>query len=152
MVLRPATRDDAAVLMEIRRAVRENAISEARLATLGITEESIADMLESSHAGFCAEVDGQVMGFSMADLEKGWIFALFVHPKFEGRGAGRALLAAAVGSLREAGHRRACLSTDPGTRAFRIYAEAGWRYTGTSDLGEALFELELLPARGRPAR
>lgn len=140
-------------MMEIRRAVRENAISEARLAALGITEQSMGDMLESSHAGFCAEDARGVIGFSMANLETGWIFALFVHPRSEGQGAGRALLAAAVGSLREKGHRKAFLSTDPGTRAFRFYHRAGWRYTGTNDLGEAIFELDIPRSRrgtGKP--
>lgn len=152
MEIRSAGRSDAGAMMEIRRTVRENAISAARLAILGITEQSIGDMLASSHAGFCAEEEGEVIGFSMAELETGWVFALFVHPKFEGRGAGRALLAAAVNSLRATGHRRAVLSTDPGTRAFRFYDRAGWRYSGTNDLGEAIFELDIPPHGRGPGR
>jgi len=139
---RPARAADAPVIMEIRRAVRENAISDARLAALGIDAESVAVKIASTHASFCAEVDGEVVGFSMADRTDASIWALFVHPNHEGRGLGRELLRLAVDALRADGHRRIVLSTDPDTRADVFYRRAGWRPIGTNDRGETCFELE----------
>ncbi len=128
--------------MAIRRAVRENAISDARLAALGIDADAVAAKIRSTHAAFCAEIDGVVAGFSMADRTDGSIWALFVHPDFEGRGLGRELIRLAVDALWAAGHARAVLTTDPDTRAEAFYRRRGWRAVGANDLGEVRFELE----------
>lgn len=149
MKVREARGRDAEALMAIRRAVRENAISDARLAEVGIDADSVAARLASTHAGFCAEVDGRVIGFSMADRRTGSIWALFVHPDHEGRGAGRALLARALEALWSEGHERALLTTDPNTRAEAFYRRGGWRAVGTNALGEVVLEL---PAPAGPGR
>lgn len=144
-VFRPAVPDDAPALMAIRRAVRENAISDARLAALGIDAASVAAKMASTHAAFCAEVDGAVAGFSMADRTDGSIWALFIDPDHEGRGLGRELLRLALEALWAAGHDRAVLTTDPDTRAEAFYRRAGWRAAGVNDLGEMRFELDAPP-------
>lgn len=142
VVVRPATPGDAPALMAVRRAVRENAISDARLAALGIDAESVAAKMASTHAAFCAEIDGEVVGFSMADRTDGSIWALFVHPDHERQGIGRALLDHALEALWALGHPRASLSTDPDTRAEAFYRRAGWKAVGTNERGEVCFELE----------
>lgn len=141
-VVRPAIPGDAPALMAVRRAVRENAISDARLAALGIDSLSVATRLASSHVGFCADVDGVVVGFCMADRADGSIWALFVHPDHERKGIGRALLDHALEALWALGHPRASLSTDPDTRAEAFYRRAGWKAVGTNERGEICFELE----------
>lgn len=140
-IFRPAVPADAPALMAIRRAVRQNAITDARLAALGIDAESVAAKMASTHAAFCAEVDGEVVGFSMADRTDASIWALFVLPEHEGRGIGRALLHLAVDALRADGHRRIVLSTDPDTRAEAFYRRGGWQAAGTNAGGEVVFEL-----------
>lgn len=142
MLIRPATRADAHAIMEIRLSVRENVITPARLEELGINEQSIAAMIGTTHLSHCAEEDGVVAGFVMAEKSTASIWALFVHPDFEGRGLGRRLLERSLAELWEAGHRRSTLSTEPDTRAYRFYTSLGWRHVGTNRIGEA--ELELL--------
>jgi len=63
--------------------------------------------------------DGEILGISAGTVDTGWIWALFVRPGHEGRGIGRALLAAACDALIMAGFRTLRLSTDPDTRAPR---------------------------------
>jgi GNAT superfamily N-acetyltransferase len=130
-------------MMSIRTSVADNELSRSELAELGITEESLERMLASSHAGWCAEVEGRVVGFSMVDRERSTVFALFVRPGFEGRGAGTVLLEAAVAYLSAAGHERVTLTTGPETRAFGFYRARGWQQTGFDEQGEAELELRL---------
>ena len=142
MTIRPATTDDAPAMMEIRLAVRENVITPARLEELGINEQSIASMIGTTHLAHCAEEDGVFAGFVMAEMSTASIWALFIHPDFEGRGLGRQLLERSLAELWEAGHRRSILSTEPDTRAYHFYIRLGWRRVGTNPIGEA--ELEVL--------
>jgi GNAT superfamily N-acetyltransferase len=132
-------------MMIIRRSVVENAISRARLDALGIDEASLRARLLSSHSGHCAVVGERVIGFAMADLGGGSIWALFVLPEEEGRGAGKGLLEAALDRIWDQGHGRAVLSTDPGTRASEFYRRNGWRSSGKNDRGEIVF------TRARPS-
>lgn len=91
---------------------------------------------------FVWEEQEKIVGFSAADPRSGSIWALFVAPGFEGCGIGRQLLDEACRILREAGVRRAWLTTEPGTRAERFYRLAGWADAGMRG-GELLFELDL---------
>lgn len=142
----PATSRDVGDMMRIRVAVKENALSEERLAALGITEASLVRMLGSDHGGWCAEVEGEVVAFAMVNHTQGTIFALFVHPDFEGRGVGSALLEAAVAHLAAAGHQRLTLTTGEETRAFRFYLARGWKPTGAHLRDDAELELTLSSA------
>lgn len=129
-------------MMEVRLAVRENVITPERLRALDIHAGSIADMLGTSHCAYCAEVDGEVVGFAMAERSAASIWALFIRPQWEGKGLGRRLMDVTLQALWQAGHQRATLSTEPETRAYRFYVRQGWRHTGFNAIGEA--ELELL--------
>lgn len=68
------------------------------------------------------------------------IWALFVDPGLEGRGAGRALHDAMIDWIFGEGLERVWLGTEPGTRAERFYRSAGWRYIG-NESGDARYEL-----------
>ena len=139
IVIREAEPSDIADMLTIRLAVVENAISPERLAALGIAEDSLRERLATNFSGHCAVIGDRVIGFAMADLESGAVWALFVRPESEGLGAGRRLLDAALERIWGCGHRRAVLSTDPGTRASAIYRRAGWRAMGSNELGETVF-------------
>jgi GNAT superfamily N-acetyltransferase len=93
-----------------------------------------------------AEAEGGVIGFAALDAARGNVWALFVSPSAEGRGAGRALhyrlLAAAAGE----GVERLWLTTGPDTRAAGFYRKLGWEPGGTADTGETRFERHV-PAR-----
>ena len=141
MEIRKATVEDIPAIVEIRLSVRENSMSRDRMEELGITADSLETMLDSTHSGFCAEIEGRIVGFSMADLESSSIFALFIRPEFEGLGIGGMLLDAAVEEIQASGRGRVTLSTDHGTRAFEFYRKKGWKHIGNNPDGEAVLEL-----------
>ena len=122
MNIRTATRGDAADIFRVRTSVDENHLSIEELADLGITHDSVSGLLRSGEAhAWCAEVDGAVVGFSMARQPERDVFALFVVPQFEGCGIGTLLLGAAVDWLRASGPKPIHLNTERTTKAFRFY-------------------------------
>jgi ribosomal protein S18 acetylase RimI-like enzyme len=86
-------------------------------------------------AWFVAENDeGAVIGFVTVgpadgdpDREDGEVYALNIDPDHWGLGCGRALLAAGVAALQEAGFAEAKLWVHPGNKRARdFYERAGW--------------------------
>jgi len=135
---REATPGDIPRLMEIRLVVRENRLHDPSRATA------------ADYAWFVAKseiwvwtVNDVIEGFAAADPRDGSIWALFVVPAHEGRGAGRNLLARACNTLRAAGFEAATLSTTPGTRADCFYRTNGWAETGRNAKGEIEFRRRL---------
>jgi ribosomal protein S18 acetylase RimI-like enzyme len=139
--IRSAIPDDVTDLFRVRTSVRENHLSEEELSDLGITHDSVSGLLRSGEAqAWCAEVDGAVVGFSMARQPERDIFALFVLPQFEGRGIGTLLLGAAVDWLRTSDPSPIHLDTERTTKAFRFYINRGWRETASLEDGESVLE------------
>jgi GNAT superfamily N-acetyltransferase len=137
-MIRKASRADRVRIFEIRLAVRENRLSNPRAVV------AVADWLFDHSTFWVWEEYGAVQGFSAADPRDGSVFALFVHPAYEGRGIGRALLPLACDVLREAGHAAATLVTEPGTRAERFYRTDGWTEVGRQDDGQIVFRKSLV--------
>src|SRR5262245_54575803 len=136
--IRRAREADLPRIFEIRGAVQENRLSDPSL----VTREDCLWYIAGPGIWVWQD-NGQISGFSASDTRDGSIWALFVDPKSEGRGIGRALLKQAVQILRDAGYTNATLSTDPGTRAARFYREAGWAGDGFTSKGELRFRLSL---------
>lgn len=134
MTIRKATLADRPRITEVRLAVRENTLSNPT----GVAETAL--WIYENSTFWVWEEDGAVQGFSAADPRDGTIFALFVHPDYEGRGIGRALLPLACAELKAAGFAVARLNTGPGTRAERFYRADGWTAVGRQDDGEIIFE------------
>ncbi|WP_019643487.1 GNAT family N-acetyltransferase [Novispirillum itersonii] len=128
-LIRPARPDDIPAIFEIRTSVRENHLSRAELAELGITPDSLRAILEASPCLWVAESDGAVAGFSMIDAADACLFAAFVHPRAEGRGLGRLLVAAAEEALFST-HDSAWLETAAASRAAGFYRRLGWAQSG----------------------
>ena len=153
IALRVATPADIPALFAVRTSVRQNHLDRAQLAERGVTPASIAGMLAGGDArarvveappaasGGDGE-DRNVVGFSMADARLGTVFALFVRPEAEGRGHGRALLAAAEAWLFDAGWETIWLQTgkEPEIRAHRVYRAAGWELVGPADHEDVRYE------------
>jgi GNAT superfamily N-acetyltransferase len=138
MAIRRATQSDVARIMEIRRSVRENRLSDPNL----VTADDCAEFIERSEM-WVWDAEGVVQGFAAGDVRDGWIWALFVAPEYEGRGIGRALLSMACETLRKSGYTVANLSTAAGTRAERFYIENGWTLVNRNGRGELLFNKHL---------
>ena len=138
MRIRTASEADVPVLFEIRTSVRENHQSREELATIGVTPESIGEMMRSSSRVWVAEVEGQPVAFSMADAGEGTIFAMFVRPGYEGRGLGRALMREAEAWLFDQGLEEIWLLTgsDPALRANGFYRHLGWQDAGLQEDGQ----------------
>lgn len=136
MTIRIAAETDIPEMHRIRISVRENRL----LDPARVQPDHYRPMLTTRGRGWVAELEGRVGGFAIADREDASIWALFVDPSLEGRGLGRALHDTGVSWLFESGAPRIWLSTDPGTRAERLYRAAGWRPVGIRQ-GEAEFQL-----------
>lgn len=138
-MIRKATLADRPRITEVRLAVRENRLSAASVSKVETTSDWIFD-----NATFWVwEEAGAVQGFSVADPRDGTIFGLFIHPDYEGRGLGKALLPLACEDLRAAGFAAATLTTGSGTRAERFYRTNGWEEIGRQDNGEIIFRKAL---------
>jgi GNAT superfamily N-acetyltransferase len=138
-MIRKATRADYPRISEIRLAVRENRLSNPD--AIGSAVDWIFD-----HSTFWVwEQDGAIQGFSAADPRDGTIFALFVHPSYERRGIGRALLPLACQILRDSGHATATLTTQAASRAERFYRLDGWAEIGRKGDGQVVFQKPLNP-------
>lgn len=149
MHFRPATPADAPACVTLRGLTRENAISVAQLAAMGITAESWADAVAAGGLpGFvCVDEESVVVGYCFGDRASGEVVVLALLPAHEGRGLGKRLLSLVVDALVDAGHRRLFLgcSPDPAVRSYSFYRQQGWKSTGRFDKnGDE--ELELLVA------
>ena len=149
MKLRPALANDAETLFDIRCSVVENYQSREELAGLGITIQSVKEMIEGEdYITIIAEEDGQPVGFSMVQISDGYVFACFVRPEFEGNGFGRVLMDAAEEGLRRGGVQKAWLSTgsESELRAVGFYLHLGWYKDGYLDDGQVVFRKTLVSA------
>jgi GNAT superfamily N-acetyltransferase len=138
-MIRKAVRADYPRISEIRLSVRENILATSKYEGVDRTANWIFD----NAAFWVWEEDGAIQGFSAADPRNGEIFALFIHPAYERRGIGRALLPLSCQILRDGGHAVATLTTEPGTRAERFYRRDGWTEIGREDDGQIIFQKAL---------
>lgn len=144
MISRLAVADDIPACLALRGKTRENAISAARLAGMGITVESWADDVRSGVlTGFVGMDQDAVVGYCFGENASGEVVVLALLPGHENRGLGRHLLGLVVEHLRTAGHRRVFLacSASPATRSHGFYRHLGWASTGTFDrAGDEILE------------
>jgi GNAT superfamily N-acetyltransferase len=126
---------DIPAMHRVRLSVREN-----RLMSL-VTEQDYALAIEETGRAWVVETNGTIVAFAVGNGVTGNIWALFVDPRHEGRGHGRALHDVMVQWLFSRGLTRLWLSTQPNTRAQRFYESAGWTCTGMLANGEVGFEL-----------
>lgn len=136
ITVRVATPGDIPAMHRIRMSVRENRLREP----LSVQPAHYVPMLATRGCGWVAVGGGTVAGFAIADRSRANIWALFVDPEREGAGLGRALHRRMMDWLFAHGVETAWLTTEPGTRAERLYLAAGWRFSGL-DRGEARYEL-----------
>ena len=120
----------------VRLAVRENVLSDPNR----ITESDYLAALDGLGRTWVIEVNGDIAAFATG-YKNGSIWALFVHPDYEGRGYGKTLHSAVVAWLWSLGHKRIWLTTTAGTRAERFYISQGWQPYGTVPGGDIRLEL-----------
>jgi GNAT superfamily N-acetyltransferase len=113
-----------------------------------LSEADYLQAIERDGRGWVMEVNGQVLGFAIANSVTGNIWALFVDPDHEGQGHGRRLHDAMVEWLWSEGARQLWLTTEAGTRAQRFYESAGWHFADKAGNGELRYELTRIPQGG----
>lgn len=130
---RKARSEDVDKLFEVRSRTRENPLSKARLAQIGVTHASIVEGFEAGYlCGWVCVSDGEVVGFCTGDTATGEILALAILPAFEGQGVGKQLLYRVVDELLRNGLNPVWLAADsnPTVRANGFYRYLGWKPTG----------------------
>lgn len=135
--IRKAARADITRLKEIRSAVAENILTNPDL----VTDKDYEWFIESGLLWVWDEND-TIKGFAAGDSRKGWIWALFVDPVYEGMGIGRILFSYACQDLCNAGFKEIFLSTDENSRAATFYRAAGWQQVKKLNENEAVYRLE----------
>jgi GNAT superfamily N-acetyltransferase len=133
MNLRPIEPKDLSEVIEVRASTRENLFSRAALRDLGITEDSTAELLRTTHRGWLCEEAGRIVGFAIGDGKTGELWVIAVLPQFEGRGVGLRLIESVEGWLWSLGWQEIWLwtSSDRQKRAFTFYSKRGWNVTET---------------------
>ncbi len=146
MLIRIAQFDDIETLFDIRTSVTENHQSREEIAALGITPDSVAEMLETDCCAWIADLDQMPIGFSIANKTDRTIFGIFVRPNYEGQGAGRCLMQAAEDWLWAAGAQEIWLVTgnDPKLRAYGFYLHLGWIAAGMETEGPFMGEMKFI--------
>ena len=137
MIFREAQLGDIKQIQVVRNSVTENTLSNPDL----VTDKDCEEFLFSRGKGWVCEIDGQIVGFSIADLKDNNIWALFLHPDYEKRGIGRKLHDMMLDWYFAQTSENVWLGTSPGTRAATFYRKTGWKEIGTHGKGEIKFEM-----------
>jgi GNAT superfamily N-acetyltransferase len=137
MIVREASVADVKQIQLVRNAVKENVLSNPDL----VTDRDCIEYLTQKGKGWvCEAVPDIVVGFAIADLVGNNVWALFVHPDFEGRGIGKRLHDTMINWYFCQQRDNIWLSTSPHTRAEKFYRMQGWKEVGTYGKGEIKFE------------
>ena len=149
MDIRIAQKNDIGTLFDIRTSVVENYQSRQEIAELGITPESVSQMLDTDCCAWVAEIDNRPIGFSIANAIEKTILGMFVLPAFQGQGAGRALMQAAEHWLWSRGIEEIWLVTgnDPSLRAYGFYLHLDWIPVGVESDGDFVGEMKFVKRR-----
>lgn len=137
MIFREARLGDIKQIQVVRNSVTENTLSNPDL----VTDKDCEEFLFSRGKGWVCEIDGQIVGFSIADLKNNNIWALFLHPDYEKQGIGRKLHDMMLDWYFAQTSENVWLGTSPGTRAATFYRKTGWKEIGTHGKGEIKFEM-----------
>lgn len=138
MIFREANTSDVKAMQFVRNAVKENILSNPLL----VTDEDVAEYINKRGKGWVCVVHSEVTGFAIVDLIDNNIWALFVHPGYEGKGIGKKLHDAMLAWYFEQTKQQVWLGTEPGTRAEKFYRRQGWKEVGIHGKGEIKFEMD----------
>jgi GNAT superfamily N-acetyltransferase len=137
MIFREAQVKDIPQIQIVRNSVKENMLSNPAL----VSDKDCEEFITIRGKGWVCETEGKIVGFAIADLKENNIWALFLHPGFEGRGIGKKLHSLMLDWYFETGKEHVWLGTAPGTRAEKFYLMNGWTEKGIVNKGEVKFEM-----------
>ncbi len=137
MIYREALVSDIKQIQVVRNAVNENVLSDPAL----VPDSDVEDFITNRGKGWVCEIDGTVVGFSIADLKDNNIWALFVHPDYEAKGIGKELHRLMLEWYFRKTTETVWLGTAPDSRAEKFYRLQGWKEVGMHGKGEIKFEM-----------
>lgn len=137
MYIRKADITDIPQIQFVRNAVKENRLSDPSL----VTDAAVEDYINNRGRGWVYEKGGIIAGFSIVSVTNNNVWALFVHPEYEGKGIGKRLHDVMMNWYFQQTNTTVWLSTTPGTRAEKFYRQAGWIETGLYGKDEIKFEM-----------
>ncbi len=136
-MIREAQISDIAKLQVIRNMVKENVLSDPKL----ITDQDYEDFINGQGKGWVYEQHKTILGFAIVDVVGNNVWALFMHPDFEGKGIGRKLHDVMMKWYFGLTHSTIWLSTEKNTRAENFYRKRGWQVVGDYGKNELKFEM-----------
>lgn len=137
MIFREAVLEDIPAIQLVRNSVKENMLSDPAL----VSDKDCEAYMFVRGKGWVCEMDGEIVGFAIADLEDDNIWALFIHPDHEKKGIGKKLHQIMMDWYFDQEKEKVWLSTAPGSRAEGFYKVAGWKQTDITRSGELKFEM-----------
>lgn len=147
MIFRQARLNDIPQIQFVRNSVKENQLSDPSL----VPDKDVADYITNRGRGWVCETSDRVVGFSIVDLVDNNIWALFIHPEFEGKGIGKKLHRLMMDWYFLQTKETVWLGTEPQSRAERFYRMQGWKKVGVHGQGEIKFEMDFKTWSGIPA-
>ena len=139
MRFREAKTTDIMQIQKVRNSVTENVLSDPAL----VSDQDCVEFLTVRGKGWVCEINNEVVGFAIADLQDNNIWALFVDPRYEGKGIGKELHQIMLDWYFSTGKTDVWLGTSPNTRAAEFYKKAGWIQNGMHGKDELKFEMTL---------
>lgn len=137
MLFREAKLSDIPQIQFVRNSVKENTLSDPAL----VSDKDVEEFITNRGKGWVCEMKEIIVGFAIADLTDNNIWALFVHPDYEGQDIGKKLHDLMMDWYFDQGKNNVWLSTGPNTRAENFYRKAGWKETGMTLKGEIKYEM-----------
>jgi len=137
MIFREATTTDIPQIQLVRNSVKENVLSDPAL----VTDKDCEDYLLGRGKGWVCEIEGEVVGFAIADLIDHNVWALFVKPGFDKKGIGKKLHDDMLDWYFAQTDWTIWRGTAPGTRAEGQDRKTFWSEDGIHGKGEIKFEM-----------
>ena len=137
MFIREATIADIKQIQFVRNSVTENTLSDPNL----VTDKDCEEFIMRRGKGWVCEIENNIVGFSIVDLQENNVWALFLHPQFAQRGIGRKLHDTMLHWYFTKTKTNVWLSTSPNTRAYTFYINLGWEEIGMHGKDEIKFEM-----------
>ncbi len=129
MNIREMEVNDLPEIFELRIATWHNSNGREELNQMGITIESVSEMMMNCHKGWLCEADSRITGFAMGDSDNGEMWVIAVLKEYEDQGIGRRLLEKVEDWLFSKGWKEIWLTTDAdeSVRAVEFYRHLGWK-------------------------
>lgn len=140
MQIREATVNDIPQIQFVRKSVLENKLSDPAL----VTDKDCEEYLTRRGKGWVCELNNEIVGFAIADLQDNNIWALFLLPAYEKQGIGCSLHDTMLCWYFSKTAHPVWLTTAPETRAEGFYRKLGWKEIGLYGKGEIKFQMTLL--------